>query len=94
MNPIPHSTLRRSGRALLVSALALALAACASSRGLNPQGHVLDVDSLHSERTLADTDLSATGFPAQDWWKALGDAQLDALVAEGLAGHPSLDAAD
>lgn len=47
MNPIPHSTLRRSGRALLVSALALALAACASSRGLNPQGHVLDVDSLH-----------------------------------------------
>ncbi len=87
MNPIPHSTLRRSGRALLVSALALALAACASSRGLNPQGHVLDVDSLHSERTLADTDLSATGFPAQDWWKALGDAQLDALVAEGLAGH-------
>lgn len=94
MNPIPHSTLRRSGRALLVSALALALAACASSRGLNPQGHVLDVDSLHSERTLADTDLSAAGFPAQDWWKALGDAQLDALVAEGLAGHPSLDAAD
>lgn len=77
MNPIPHSTLRRSGRALLVSALALALAACASSRGLNPQGHVLDVDSLHSERTLADTDLSAAGFPAQDWWKALGDAQLD-----------------
>ena len=43
---------------------------------------------------VTDTDLSATGFPAQDWWKALGDAQLDALVAEGLAGHPSLDAAD
>ena len=53
MNPIPHSTFRRSGRALLVSALALALAACASSRGLNPQGHVLDVDSLHSERTMS-----------------------------------------
>jgi len=30
MNPIPHSTLRRSGRALLVSALALALAALAA----------------------------------------------------------------
>lgn len=94
MNPIPYPTLRRSGRALLLSALALALAACASSRGLNPQGHVLDVDSLHSERTLADSDLSAAGFPAQDWWKALGDPQLDALIAEGLAGHPSLDAAD
>ncbi|KAF1055669.1 MAG: Outer membrane protein OprM [Stenotrophomonas maltophilia] len=95
MNTIPdRSTFRRLGRPLLLSALALALAACASSRGLQPQGRLLDVDSLHSEHTLADTDLSATGFPAQDWWKALGDAQLDALVAEGLAGHPSLDAAD
>jgi type IV pilus biogenesis protein CpaD/CtpE len=49
MNPIPlHSP---PVRPLLLAALALALAACASSRGLNPQGHVLDADSLHSERT-------------------------------------------
>lgn len=42
-------------RPLLVSALALALAACASSRGLEPQGRLLDADSLQTQRTLAAT---------------------------------------
>ncbi|GAB3061139.1 AdeC/AdeK/OprM family multidrug efflux complex outer membrane factor [Stenotrophomonas tumulicola] len=79
---------------MLLAALALALAACASSRGLHPQGQLLDADTLHSEHTLAGADLGAAGFPARDWWTALGDAQLDALIAEGLAGHPSLAAAD
>ena len=81
-------------RPLLPAALALALAACASSGGLQPQGRLLDAGSLHSERTLATNDLSVANFPASDWWRSFGDAQLDALVAEGLAGHPSLDAAD
>ncbi len=27
---------------------------------------------------------------AQDWWRAFGDAQLDALVAQALAGSPSI----
>lgn len=30
---------------------------------------------------------------APDWWTALGDAQLDAIMAAALAGNPSLDAA-
>ncbi len=87
-------SLRRHARPLLPAALVLALAACASSGGLQPQGRLLDADSLHSEHTLATSDLSVAGFPASDWWRAFGDPQLDALVAEGLAGHPSLDAAD
>ncbi len=90
---VSHS-LRRRVRPLLPATLVLALAACASSGGLQPQGRLLDADSLHSERTLATSDLSVAGFPASDWWRAFGDPQLDALVAEGLAGHPSLDAAD
>lgn len=81
-------------RLLLPGALVLALAACASSRGLQPQGHLLDADSLHSNRALAAAPLSAAGFPAADWWRALGDPQLDALVAEGLRSSPSLEAAD
>ena len=81
-------------RPLLPAALALALAACASNGGLQPQGRLLDAASLHSERTLATNDLSVADFPASDWWRGFGDTQLDALVAEGLAGHPSLDAAD
>lgn len=85
---------RRAARPVLLAGLVLALAGCASGGDLQPQGHLLDVDTLHSERTLADSDLGEAGFPAHDWWKALGDPQLDALVTEGLAGHPSLDAAD
>ncbi len=81
-------------RPVLVSVLALALAACASSRGLQPQATLLDADSLQTQRTLAADGLSQPGWPATDWWRALGDPQLDALIAEGLQRNPSLDAAD
>lgn len=81
-------------RPLLLSVLALALAACASSRGLEPQGRLLDADSLQTQRTLAANGLSQPGWPSTDWWRALGDPQLDALIAEGLQRNPSLDAAD
>lgn len=81
-------------RPVLVSVLALALAACASSRGLQPQATLLDPDSLQTQRTLANDGLSQAGWPATDWWRALGDPQLDALIAEGLQRNPTLDAAD
>jgi NodT family efflux transporter outer membrane factor (OMF) lipoprotein len=84
----------RFSRPLLVGVLVLALAACASSRGLQPQGRLLDMDGLQAGQTLAGGGLSASGFPAADWWRALGDPQLDALVAEGLRNSPSLDIAD
>jgi NodT family efflux transporter outer membrane factor (OMF) lipoprotein len=32
-------------------------------------------------------------WPTDDWWLRYGDAQLDQLVADGLAANPSLDAA-
>lgn len=44
----------------------------------------------------ADRSLAATGdaaWPAPNWWQGYGDAQLDALIAEGLAGSPDLAAA-
>jgi NodT family efflux transporter outer membrane factor (OMF) lipoprotein len=79
-------------RAPLAVALSLLVAACASTHGLEPQGRLLDADSLATSRSLAGQ--SDAGFPQQDWWKAFGDAQLDALIEEALAGTPSLDAAD
>lgn len=33
-------------------------------------------------------------WPATDWWRAYHDPQLDALIAEGLAGSPTIAAAD
>ena len=32
-------------------------------------------------------------WPKDDWWHRYGDAQFDALIADGLAGNPSLSAA-
>jgi NodT family efflux transporter outer membrane factor (OMF) lipoprotein len=32
-------------------------------------------------------------WPKDDWWHRYGDAQLDQLIADGLAANPSLDAA-
>ncbi len=95
MTSFPDRTISlRPLRPVLLSVLALALAACASSRGLTPHGRLLDPDSLQTQRTLAASGLSQPGWPATDWWRALGDPQLDALIAEGLQRNPGLDAAD
>ncbi len=80
-------------QAPLAAALALFLAACASTHGLEPQGQLLDADSLAASRSLAQ-GASDAGFPQGDWWKSFGDAQLDALIDEALQGTPTLDAAD
>lgn len=82
------------GCVLLVLVLVLVLVVCVSSCGFNLQGYVFDVDSLYSECILVDIDLSVIGFLVQDWWKVLGDVQLDVLVVEGLVGYLSLDVVD
>jgi NodT family efflux transporter outer membrane factor (OMF) lipoprotein len=78
------------------SALAavLVLAGCASTHGLAPEGRLTDSDALASARSLGTPSLSDAAFPTQDWWNALGDPQLDALIREALQDSPSLAAAD
>jgi NodT family efflux transporter outer membrane factor (OMF) lipoprotein len=84
----------RALRPLAIGLLTLALAACASSRGLAPQDQPRDPASLHAEQALGQAGLSPAEWPAADWWKAFGDAQLDALIDEALRNNPSLAAAD
>lgn len=76
------------------SALTLALAGCASSGGLHPDGTPIDPASLKAERSLAGLQISPAGWPASDWWSRLGDPQLDALIAEALQDNPGLGVAD
>lgn len=76
---------------LLATAL---LAACASTGGLQPASEPRPIDDHTVTRSLSGAPLSPAAFPAQDWWRSLGDPQLDALVAEALQGSPSLAAAD
>lgn len=89
--PAPTSPLR----ALIAAAvLTAALSGCASTHGLQPALTPDDPDTLAVGRSFEAGNLSAAAWPAQDWWHAWGDPQLDALIAEALTGTPSLDAAD
>src|SRR5262252_3178764 len=73
-------------------AAALLLAACASPGGLAPKSSAIDPASLQAGRSLSAAQVSHD-WPAVDWWKRFGDAQLDALIEEALAGNPSISAA-
>jgi len=67
---------------LLASA---ALAGCA----------VPDSKPMLSPKPADTLGLSAVPMPviASDWWRSFGDTQLDRVVADALAGNPSLDTA-
>ena len=65
---------------------ALLLASCAT---------VSKEPAVQSEVSLESLGAAATpvAWPRDDWWQRYGDAQLDALIAESLAGSPTLAAA-
>lgn len=70
--------------------LALALGGCANTGGLHPTLAPIDPASLHARRSLAGTHRDASAWPQTEWWKAIGDPQLDKLIAEALAGNPDM----
>ncbi len=74
--------------------LAALLAGCANMKGLQTQGALTEPDHLAARHSLAGVKLTPAAWPQIDWWKALGDPQLDALIDEALAGNPTLAAAD
>ena len=73
--------------------LALSLAGCANYSGLVTEGKSLDASALHSERNLQDITLSPAAWPKRDWWKNLGDPQLDGLISEALRDSPDMQVA-
>jgi NodT family efflux transporter outer membrane factor (OMF) lipoprotein len=68
-----------------VGALALLLSACVSTPPGGPRETEISPDALGLDGPAYDA-------PAGDWWKALGDPQLDRLVAQSLSDNPSLAA--
>ena len=93
-----ESSMSGAPRRLAASALlSLALAGCVSDGGLRPQARTDDGATLVADAVLRDAhyaDVTPAAWPAHDWWRRYGDAQLDALVAEALAGSPTLRIAD
>ncbi|GFZ88271.1 efflux transporter outer membrane subunit [Dyella caseinilytica] len=74
--------------------LTFALAGCATSGGIHPDGTPIDPSSLKADRSLAKVQVSDAAWPKQDWWTGLGDPQLNALIAEALHDNPTLAVAD
>lgn len=90
MNSVPKSSCGTT----LVFLAALILGGCASTGGLHSEATPLSPDALHAQRSLAGVQQDAAAWPHQDWWKAIGDAQLDQLVAEALADNPDMTLVD
>src|SRR6218665_71892 len=81
-------------RPLLLTATAgtALLSACAPVPQLGARPEVRAATSYAADQSLA-AKTQATNCPANDWWSAYGDAQLNSLIAEGLADSPDLAAA-
>ncbi len=81
----------RSGLSLVL--LAMSLAGCASYSGLNTEGVSLDAKNLKAGQSLSGVTLSPAAWPKSDWWKSLGDPQLDGLIREALHDSPDMQIA-
>ena len=73
-------------RLLIVLLASVSVAACVSTPSTTPSQVEIKPDAL---------GLSAVPAPSisDTWWDAFGDKQLDDLVAQALAGNPSLQSA-
>jgi len=71
-------------------ALTLIAAGCANPDGLQKHSAPAEPQQLEAARMLAAAQVDANAWPSEQWWKALGDPQLDALIDEALAGSPGI----
>ena len=74
----------------LITALALALAGCATPL---PDTHPLPKRAVAGAELSAGIKLAHEGWPEAQWWTAYHDEQLNALIKQALANGPSLEVA-
>ncbi|HZZ93698.1 MAG TPA: efflux transporter outer membrane subunit [Usitatibacter sp.] len=83
----------RSLRFILSAVVLAAAAGCASTGDSKTESTMRDPASLQAARTL-EMNAAKAAWPAGDWWKSFGDAQLDALEDEGIRSNPTLAMAE
>jgi len=83
---------RAIGATVSILLAALLTSACATMPAATPARVAKAPEAYATAQTLAASETAA--WPADAWWKAYGDAQLDALVDEALAGSPTLAQAE
>lgn len=81
------NAMRAAMSRILVPVCALALGACA---GLPDKSAGPQIKSANQYATAQSFAAPAAQWPADTWWKSYGDAQLDALIDEALAGAPNI----
>ncbi len=89
LKPLLHpfgSRSRPAWRLVAVAGVLAMLGGCASTGSSQPQAHMMTGKRLG----LKATDVV---FPTQDWWTRFGDAELDRLEQQALAGSPDLQQA-
>ncbi|WP_426687954.1 efflux transporter outer membrane subunit [Rhodanobacter ginsengiterrae] len=79
---------------LALSLLALALAGCASMRGLHTHATAIDPSQVAAGQSLASSKLSPAAWPQDTWWTSFGDPQLDRMMDDALSGQPGLRIAE
>jgi NodT family efflux transporter outer membrane factor (OMF) lipoprotein len=92
METIKSSCLEKPRRRLtLLLAVSLALASgCAQIPRLDPPPAMRKIDDFGSSNAFA---APVAAWPGDQWWRAYGDPQLDALIEEALHNAPELDLA-
>ncbi|WP_438998826.1 efflux transporter outer membrane subunit [Variovorax beijingensis] len=70
--------------------LVAALAGCADMAGIGSEARLRDAASLG---IAADRSAAAVPGVERQWWLAFGDAQLNALIDQAVAGNPNLQVA-
>jgi NodT family efflux transporter outer membrane factor (OMF) lipoprotein len=70
---------------------ALLAAACAPVPNLGPKPLPRGPETIAAQQSLPSE--AGAAWPGDGWWHALGDAQLDALIGEGLSNSPDVAAA-
>jgi len=78
---------RWSRSAVPLALAAISLAGCATLPAPGERPAPASPHALAAEQSLAET---GGDWPSDGWWQAFGDAQLDALIREGLAGATDL----
>src|SRR5262245_37690017 len=81
---------RLSLKALLLSTALLA-SACAAIPDLGPAPQAKEAQTYAAQESFR---APRGEWPVSSWWTSYGDPQLDALIAEALAGAPSLAQAE
>jgi len=77
---------RLRGLAMLLAGSAT-LTACASVPDLGARPEIAAPQSIASAASLS---ADSAEWPAAGWWQGYGDAQLDTLMREAIAGSPDL----